>query len=90
MSDADAKQITAFLREAVGELASRQIPEDDEAFRSADLLQDIGCDSLDLINLLFRIEQRYKIKIPEPDIDEQGLTRVGRLADYLAAQPGRA
>lgn len=48
------------------------------------LIRDVKLDSLDFINLLFRLEEVYAIKIPEPDIDTHGLAATAKLANYIA------
>jgi len=83
MDDAKASKVTDFLRGAVADVAGKPIPEDEGAFRQADLLQDLGCDSLDMINLLFQVEEAFAVSVPEPDIDAHELTKVGNLVDYV-------
>jgi acyl carrier protein len=50
------------------------------------VMEDLGFDSLDFINLLFQVEETYGFKIPEPDIDEHELFKFGALASYIAAR----
>lgn len=83
MGESDVTQITAFLREAVQDIASVPAPEDDAAFRGIDLIQDLGCDSLDMINMLFQIEEHFEIKVPEPEIDKLELAKIGNLVAYI-------
>lgn len=88
MSERELTQITAFLRGAVQGIVSTPVPEDDAAFRDADLIQDLGCDSLDVINTLFQVEEHFEIKVPEPEIDEFELTKIGNLVAYVQARVG--
>lgn len=48
------------------------------------LIKDVKLDSLDFINLLFRLEEIYAIKVPEPDIDTHDLAVTAKLAAYIA------
>ena len=48
------------------------------------LMEDFQLDSLDLINLLFTLENDFSLKIPEPDIGTFELLRVGNLAEYIS------
>ena len=66
------------------EVTDHKITASSENLRATDLLLDERMDSLDLINLLFRLEETYGIKVPESDIDDQNLTVVGNLAEYIA------
>ena len=47
-------------------------------------LQVIGLDSLDIVTLLFNIEEKYGVKIPDEEIEEKGLLRLGAMADHVA------
>lgn len=48
---------------------------------NADLRHDLGCDSLDLIELTMELEEKYGISIPDADADK--LTTVGHVIDYI-------
>lgn len=56
------------------------------------LRDDLGLDSVAVIELLFEIEERFKLQIPDQDLP--GLSTVGSVAAYvqrqLAAQPSNA
>ncbi|MGB0684439.1 MAG: phosphopantetheine-binding protein [Magnetovibrionaceae bacterium] len=56
---------------------------DDAAFRALDLSEDVGLDSLDFINFLFKIEQLAGKSISAEDIDDQELTSIANLEKYL-------
>jgi len=86
MTNASASKVSEFLRGAVQDICSRPVPDGEDAFHEADLLKDLGCDSLDLINLLFQVEEEFSVGVPEPDIDAEELTKVGNLVAYVAAR----
>ena len=46
-------------------------------------LTDQGLDSLDMISLLFALEERFQIKIPEQDIDQGKLNSINAIGEYL-------
>lgn len=46
-----------------------------------DLLKDLGLDSLDIADLIFRLEIRFNIRIK--DEDTIGMRTVGHIIDYL-------
>ena len=56
------------------------------------LRDDLGLDSVAVIELLFEIEERFKLQIPDQDLP--GLSTVGSVAAYvqrqLAASPSNA
>ena len=51
--------------------------------------EDLGADSLDLVELLVELEDRYGVRIP--DEEAASILTVGHAADYVAAHaPERA
>lgn len=48
------------------------------------MTEGAGLDSLDVINLLFRVEEEYGVKVPDEDIDAHQLLVFGKLAAYVA------
>ena len=57
-------------------------PEPEEALK-LNMLEDLKLDSLDVINLLFTLEEEFDVKIPEPDIDAHNLYVIGNLVRYI-------
>ncbi len=84
MASLDRKQVVEFIRTCIADIKDGAMP-DETALESLNLIDDLGFDSLDVINILFRVEEVYHFKIPEPDIDEKRLFEVGNLADYVCA-----
>lgn len=41
------------------------------------IIEDLGADSLDLLDLIFRLEKRFKIKIAPGDIERRARTELG-------------
>ncbi|HYD49705.1 MAG TPA: phosphopantetheine-binding protein [Terriglobales bacterium] len=50
----------------------------------ADIFEDLGLDSLDQIEFLFNIEQKFGVKIEDETFEEQGLRSFDQLASHLA------
>lgn len=46
-------------------------------------LSDQGMDSLDLISTLFAIEEAYKIKVEEDDIDQGKLGSINAIVEFV-------
>ena len=43
--------------------------------------EDLNADSLDLVELIMEMEDRFKVKIP--DEEAEGITTVGKAVDYV-------
>lgn len=46
-------------------------------------LVDQGFDSLDMVSIFFALEERYKIKISEADIDQGKLASINAMVEYV-------
>lgn len=74
-------QILATIRELAVEVLSAdpsKITED------ARLAEDLDADSLDLVEMVMALEDRYGIEIPEDELE--GVTTVGQTIDVVAAR----
>ena len=49
-------------------------------------LREQGIDSLDMISILFAIEESYQIKIPEEDLESEKLTSIEGILNYIGAR----
>lgn len=79
------KDVNTFLRDSVSEVIGQAtLPENTDLLKSS-LIDDLEMDSLDFINLMFRIEEKYGLSIPEEDIDKHELIRFGSLLEYVVA-----
>lgn len=47
----------------------------------SDFREDLGCDSLDFIDLIMEVEREFNIAIPDSDIDQ--VTTVKGLINYV-------
>ena len=83
MSEANNSDVLAVLRAEISEVKGEAVDASDDAFREMHMIEDLGLDSLDMMTILFQVEQHFDLKIPEPDIDERNLARVGNMADYV-------
>ncbi|MGB1206866.1 MAG: acyl carrier protein [Chitinophagales bacterium] len=55
--------------------------EESEVVATANFTDDLGADSLDIVDLLVELEKKFNIIIP--DEEAAGLTTVGQLTDYM-------
>lgn len=46
-------------------------------------IQDIGMDSLDIVNLLFAVQEAFGVEIPDEAIEEEGLQELGKMVAYI-------
>lgn len=71
----DVQEILSAVLKEVSPLAGYR--------EEANLRVDLNLDSLDVINFLFEVEARTKVKIPEADIDNHQLLLLGNLRRYI-------
>ena len=72
MSSAD--KVKNIIVDKLGVEESRIVPE-------ASFLDDLGADSLDLVELIMAFEEEFDLEIP--DEDAEGITTVGSAVDYI-------
>ena len=56
--------------------------EDDEVTTEATIQEDLGADSLDLVDLVMAVEEEFDVKIADEDLE--GIKTVGDIVDYIA------
>lgn len=84
----NTKQLTLDdIRKAIAETSMYEIGEDvarmtDEAFAQCYLEDDLGIDSLDLMELTMQLERNHNLSIP--DDAEERVFKHGTVADILA------
>jgi len=69
-----AEKIKNIIVDKLGVEESRVVPE-------ASFLDDLGADSLDLVELIMEFEEEFDLEIP--DEDAEGITTVGSAIDYI-------
>ncbi|MEW6582063.1 MAG: acyl carrier protein [Actinomycetota bacterium] len=55
----------------------------DEVKEESSFQEDLNADSLDLVELIMEMEDRFKIKIPDEDAEK--IVTVGDAVDYVVA-----
>jgi len=60
--------------------------EPDQVTEAARFKEDLDADSLDLVELVMGLEERFDIEVPEEDLD--GVTTVGQAVDLVMAKVG--
>ncbi len=68
--------------EELTQILSRQLRVDVEKIdKSADIMEDLGADSLDIVEILMTVEEQFGITIPEEEFPN--LRTVSDLCDYI-------
>ena len=62
-------------------LAEQFDVEEDSLKNETDLQEDLGADSLDVVDLLMSIEDEFEIEIPDEEIEN--IRTVGDLVNYI-------
>jgi len=71
-------QIFSILKELIADLLNVSVAEISEK----SYLSDLGAESIDIVNMVMRIEERFNLDEIE-DEDVQELQTVGEVVDYL-------
>ncbi len=75
MSDALAEQIRKLVAEQLGVDRNQVTPQ-------ASILDDLGADSLDVVELVMAIEESFDIEIPDEAIE--AMRTIGDVENYVA------
>ena len=77
------EEVQAKLKEIV---MDRLIAEEEQIKPEASFVEDLGADSLDIVELIMGIEEEFDIEIPDEDAEK--LTTVGEAMSYVKAKLG--
>ncbi|KUK59525.1 MAG: Acyl carrier protein [Synergistales bacterium 53_16] len=77
------EEITTRLKEIV---MDRLDVEEEQIKPEASFVEDLGADSLDIVELIMGIEEEFDIEIPDEDAEK--LTNVGEAMDYIKNKLG--
>ncbi len=71
-----------MVLEKVKAILSRQFDvEEDEIVAETTLADDLGADSLDVVDLLMSIEDEFDVEIPDEEVEN--IKTVGALVEYI-------
>ena len=70
------EKVKAILAEQFG-------VEEDTITADTDLQEDLGADSLDVVDLLMSIEDEFEVEVPDEEIEN--IKTVGALVSYIEA-----
>jgi len=77
LSDALKQQIRGLVCEQLGVDAAELSPE-------SDILEDLGADSLDVVELVMALEEAFDIEVP--DEDAEAMRTLGDVEKYVTAR----
>jgi acyl carrier protein len=76
------------VEERVKEIIVEQLGvEEDEVLPAAKFIEDLGADSLDIVELVMALEEEFGLDIPDEDADK--LKTVGDAMNYLQQHAGK-
>ena len=71
-----------MVLEKVKDILAKQFEvEADTITEQTDIAEDLGADSLDVVNVLMSLEDAFDVEIPDEEIEK--LTTVGALVSYI-------
>ena len=77
----EREEAISALREVAVEVLS---VEPDQVVEEARFKEDLDADSLDLVELVMGLEERFDIEVPEDDLE--GVTTIGQAVDLVLAK----
>ncbi len=75
------EEVLARLKEII---MDRLDVEEDQIVPEATFVEDLGADSLDIVELIMGIEEEFDIEIPDEDAEK--LTSVGEATNYTLSK----
>ena len=79
----EREEVVVALREVAVDVLS---VDPDAVVEDARFKEDLDADSLDLVELVMGLEERFDIEVPEEDLE--GVTTVGHAVDMVLAKVG--
>lgn len=65
-------------------ISDRVIVAPDKVTPEAKIVEDIGADSLDQVEIVMAVEDEFTIEIPDEDVDK--IETVGQVVDYVCTR----
>lgn len=79
----DRADALSTIREVAAEVLS---VDPDQVTEAARFKEDLDADSLDLVELVMGLEERFDIEVPEEDLE--GVTTIGQAVDLVLSKAG--
>ncbi len=65
-------------------IASQLSIDEEEIKMESSFMDNLGADSLDIVELIMALEEEYDIEIPDEDVEK--ITTVGDVVEYIKAR----
>jgi len=79
--------VTAFSEDRVKEIIAKELEVEAKQLNpEAKFIEDLGADSLDIVELVMALEEEFGIDIPDEDADK--IKTVGDAMNYLKSHAG--
>jgi len=78
--------IAQLEKEVKNIIVERLGVDDSQVIHDAKYIKDLGADSLDLVELIMALEEKFDVDIPDEDAEK--LTTVGESMEYLKEKLG--
>nr|WP_269466336.1 acyl carrier protein [Clostridium estertheticum] len=73
-----------MMFEEIRACISSQLNIDEEEIKiESSFMNDLGADSLDIVELIMELEEKYDIEIPDEDVEK--IATVGDIVEYIKA-----
>nr|WP_304519344.1 acyl carrier protein [Clostridium estertheticum] len=73
-----------MMFEEIRACISSQLNMDEEEIKiESSFMNDLGADSLDIVELIMELEEKYDIEIPDEDVEK--IVTVGDIVEYIKA-----
>jgi acyl carrier protein len=82
--DDKKKQITDSLISMIRDFKGNDFVEPDGDVETLTLNEDFELDSLDIINMLFQIDEQFGVKVAASDFEEHQLLVLGNMVKFIA------
>ncbi len=79
----DRAEALSTIKEVAAEVLS---VDPDQVTEAARFKEDLDADSLDLVELVMGLEERFDIEVPEDDLE--GVTTIGQAVDLVFSKVG--
>ena len=80
--DLEANHIMSSVEERVKKIVVEQLGvKEDEVTNAASFVDDLGADSLDIVELIMALEEEFDMEIPDEDAEK--ISTVGDVVEYI-------
>ena len=77
--------MTIATEKVIREIIGEQLGLDESEFtRESSFVEDLGADSLDIVELIMAMEEEFDMEIPDEDAEK--ILTVGNAVDYVSKQ----